>query len=487
MDEASGAVGLAEPFTPAELAALLAEPESISVSVQPDPGHVPPVLPEWVPESRVEDAAEQALMGLDAIRLRSCRDAAAQARLLAEFAAARARLDPWQDVSDGPLAVERSVQVGGRGTPKVEEFACAEVGAVLAISSVAARRRLADGLDLVHRHPDTLAALDAGHLDGYRAALLVRGTRRLDPDKARQVEAELLDRVGRLSIRKLIEQVKAAVIAADPALAEEQRTERRSFRGVHVTDSEDGTRELWALLDAAGATRLDARVDQVADWLALIHRHDHPGEPLPDDKDARRATALALLADPHEVIRLHERVQAIEARVSRAPTPRPVPATVLFVHAAAGSATAARWRSEEHGPMTPEEAAELVGHSSVTVKPVIDLPGLLDAEPEPRYRPSDRLAEAVDLAFDTDVFPYAGARARRCDADHDVAYPTGPTHLSNLSPKARFHHRVKTFGGWTVYRLGPQLHEWHGPTGRRYRVDPTGTRRLPASREGPAP
>lgn len=474
-----------EPISAAELAALAHEPETMHVSVTVESLPIPTVLPDALPDAAAEDAAEQALMALDAHRLAACRTAAGQARILSRFAAARARLDPWRDVTDGPIGPERSVRVGGPGTPTVEEFACAEVGAVLGISSRAARGRLADALDLVHRHPDTLAALDAGRIDGFRAVLLVRGTRRLDEDKAAQVEAELLGRAGRLSIRQLVDQVKAAAIAVDPALAENERATKRSLRWVWFGEAQDGVREMNGWLDAAAATRLEQRVDEVTGWLGEVARADGTEcEP----QEVRRSTALGLLADPDEVRRLWQRVQALRAG-SDEPRSKPVPVTVLHVHVGADSDAARRWRSAEHGPLTPDEAADLVGHSNVFVKPVIDLPAFLDADPEPQYRPSDRLAEAVDLAFEDDVFPYSPTAARHCDDDHDVAWPPGPTHLSNLSPKGRFHHRVKTFGGWTVYRLGPRLHEWTSPTGRRYRVDPTGTRRLPSDpdRAGPAP
>ena len=48
---------------------------------------------------------------------------------------------------------ERLIQVGGEGTPEVAEFACAEFGAVLALSTYAGELLIADALDLRHRLP----------------------------------------------------------------------------------------------------------------------------------------------------------------------------------------------------------------------------------------------------------------------------------------------------------------------------------------------
>ena len=37
-------------------------------------------------------------------------------------------------------------------------------------------------------------------------------------------------------------------------------------------------------------------------------------------------------------------------------------------------------------------------------------------------------------------------RAHRCDLDHDVPWPRGPTAVDNLAPRHRRHHELKTRG-----------------------------------------
>jgi len=37
-------------------------------------------------------------------------------------------------------------------------------------------------------------------------------------------------------------------------------------------------------------------------------------------------------------------------------------------------------------------------------------------------------------------------RAGRCDLDHDVPWPRGPTEVANLAPRHRGHHEIKTRG-----------------------------------------
>src|SRR3954453_3408905 len=49
--------------------------------------------------------------------------------------------------------MERSVRVGGDGTPRISEFACSELGCRLQMSPGSARRYVADALDVRHRLP----------------------------------------------------------------------------------------------------------------------------------------------------------------------------------------------------------------------------------------------------------------------------------------------------------------------------------------------
>ena len=163
------------------LAALTAEPctETVTVSVAESMtlDAVPPheALDDVTPGPELgfllaatepaELSDDQALSAAAACQRQRGWVDARQVRVLAQFAATRARLDPDVPVEPGR---ERMLRLGGQGTPPVEEFAAAEVGAVLGLSTPSARNRLADALDLVHRHPATLAALEAGAVDDFR-------------------------------------------------------------------------------------------------------------------------------------------------------------------------------------------------------------------------------------------------------------------------------------------------------------------------------
>ncbi len=67
------------------------------------------------------------------------------------------------------------------------------------------------------------------------------------------------------------------------------------------------------------------------------------------------------------------------------------------------------------------------------------------------YRPSRRLRRLITVRSPRCEWPGCGARAVRCDAEHDLAWPTGPTCACNLGPCCRRHHRVTQLG-WTKTR-----------------------------------
>jgi hypothetical protein len=50
--------------------------------------------------------------------------------------------------------------------------------------------------------------------------------------------------------------------------------------------------------------------------------------------------------------------------------------------------------------------------------------------------------------------------------------------MGNYGPLARFHHRIKTHGHWTVKQPFDGIYVWRDPSGEFYLVDHTGTRKI---------
>jgi hypothetical protein len=88
------------------------------------------------------------------------------------------------------------------------------------------------------------------------------------------------------------------------------------------------------------------------------------------------------------------------------------------------------------------------------------------------YRPPADLADLVIARDRTCRFPGCRQPAHRCDLDHQVPYPDGPTAADNLCCLCRAHHRLKHHTPWRVRRLPDGTLEWTSPTGHRHTVKP---------------
>ncbi|GAB2682111.1 HNH endonuclease signature motif containing protein [Thalassiella azotivora] len=95
-------------------------------------------------------------------------------------------------------------------------------------------------------------------------------------------------------------------------------------------------------------------------------------------------------------------------------------------------------------------------------------------EPPPTtsYVPTAALVRHVVARDRTCRFPGCPRRAERCDLDHTVPYPSGPTSAGNLGALCRRHHRLKQSPAWTVSQPAPGTFVWTTPTGRTWTVRP---------------
>ena len=92
---------------------------------------------------------------------------------------------------------------------------------------------------------------------------------------------------------------------------------------------------------------------------------------------------------------------------------------------------------------------------------------LLDVTEMGRF-PSRRLGAAVKFRDGVCANPGCTVPAVRCDLDHLIPVPAGPTTAGNLSAECRHEHRAKTHGGHRCERTGPHTTQWTTPTGHVY-------------------
>ena len=199
--------------------------------------------------------------------------AASQLRLLTEFA----RPGRAGDVSG---LVEALLDKGGLGhrpdgtldlevvqtivTDRAAFLAATEVAAALRISPITAGLRVRKAKELCEQLPDTVAALAAGRIDRGRALLMAERTAVLSPELRLAVQDRVLPLAETRSAGNLRGLLDRAVIAADPAAAEEREQKAQRERELTLLPLPDGMASVKAFAPAAGAVSIFA----VADLLA---------------------------------------------------------------------------------------------------------------------------------------------------------------------------------------------------------------------------
>src|SRR5680860_262170 len=222
----------------------------------------------------------------------------AEAELLA-IAAHWADLHPVLSGPDGVRVkgMERLMPLAGPGTPEVAEFAPAELGAALAISTFAAQHLVGDALELRHRLPRLWARIMNGTLQPWRGRQVADRTSTLSIQAAAWVDANVAPFAHKISLNRVSALIEAALIRFDPDEAARRAKAAADGRGVWVSDQmTDGTRSIRIEADALDAAAFDQTIAQIADTLAQLGDQDL--------NDVRRAKAVGVIADPQTALHL---------------------------------------------------------------------------------------------------------------------------------------------------------------------------------------
>jgi hypothetical protein len=162
---------------------------------------------------------------------------------------------------------------------------------------------------------------------------------------------------------------------------------------------------------------------------------------------------------------------------------------------------------------TSDAACELPGHGWVTAahaREIITAPGsqwrwlgvdhltghALDLSTD-RYKPTPAMVEYIRARDGYCRAPNCTTPAHRCDLDHVIPYPTGPTSVTNLAAVHRAHHNHKTRRHWTSRLDDVGAVTWTTLAGRDYTTWPRDWREaltdldlpldLPREKAPPAP
>lgn len=371
----------------------------------------------------VDDLDARSVLDLAEEALRRRRAAEVDDLLLAAHWADLHATDPRHDPAPQgrwrPPGSDRLVQVGGEDTPMVRELCLPELAIARRTHPLAARRLVADVLDLRHRLPHLWAATLDLRCETWLARRIAGLTRVLPASVCHVVDHAVLDALAH-SPAKVLELTAAKIIEADPAGHAARTTAQRHRRYVALTRvDEAGMREVIARLDAGDALTVHATLRRVTEILTDTWSATHTDDQPPPGHDALMAEAFTWLARPLDLAAL------LLAHASDAPAPdlppepqphtdtedtEPAPAqwrgplqltppqveglltalrtrdlsglrprAVLYLHlhqaAVDGSAPCVA-RVEGHhgpGPVPLDRLQQLLGHHHVTVTPVLDL------------------------------------------------------------------------------------------------------------------
>ena len=346
------------------------------------------------------------------------------------------------------------------------ELAAAELGAELGISRGRACAMITQGRDLLTRLPRLAEVFATGTVDLRVLRVILHRTALItDPDVISVLDAQLAAAAPAWNARsdeRITELVDWMIIEVDPEAVRRARQARRQ-RGITVEPIGDGMVEIHGRVDAAKGAVFDRRLDELA-------RTTCPDDPRTVDE--RRADAIDLPALGATALPCECGKDTCPAAGTEAPTGH------IVVHLL-GDRDTVEGRSDRpallpgYGPIPAEQVRRMVARA--TVRPV---PAAPDLGTEGGYQPSRTLTEFIRCRDLRCRWPGCNVAAERCDIDHTVPWPYGPTHPSNTKLYCRIHHLIKTFHcgpqGWRDQQHPDGTITITAPNGRVYTTTPDG-------------
>ena len=268
-----------------------------------------------------------------------------------------------------------------------------------------------------------------------------------------------------------------ACLTADREAGERRRAARRR-RGAHAQIDHEGLGVLTVVNDAdkiiAAMERADAvaraaraqgdprdldslRADVITDTLMF-------GWPAPVDTDPSPSRSTAARDD------VCRSASEWFTRLGRRPA---ATVTLVVPLTTAVGLTDAPCEVPGHGWVTAEHARQIMLNEGSTWRHLAvdaDTGAAVHLETH-AYRPTPAMRAHVEAVDGTCRAPGCTVPAARCDLDHDIPWPHGPTEVTNLTSKHRPHHNLHTNGHWLVRRDGDRV-RWRTKAGRVYETRP---------------
>ncbi len=311
------------------------------------------------------------------------------------------------------------------------EFAArvSTVAQALGWSENVVQNRVAEAQTVRENLPVTWVAFAQGRLDGQRIAEVGREAGKLDHvESFERLDARIAAYAESHTVAELRSWLKRRVAMEEPEHAAERYESIYAERSIRVTHHDDGTGDLYANhLPSIVLADIEARLDRAAKAICAPE----------DDRNLDQRRADLFLGALTEVDPEHDGAKAPAVAIGVM-----VPASTLAgVDDQPGVSADREW-------MIP---ADLVRELATTANPfwyrvLIDDTGedILQTVYTGRY-PPDHLRNAIRFRDGICRYPGCQTRASRCEIDHRIPHPEGPTSGGNLWCLCKKHHQRKTF------------------------------------------
>ena len=278
------------------------------------------------------------------------------------------------------------------------------------------------------RAPSAWSAFLAGEIDGYRVRIISDALSSLrDPRSDGIIDDRVVGYAATHTATELRAWLKRLTARLEPEHHEERTRDAVNDRRVHIDHRDDGVSELWALLPTAQAAAIDTLLGEAL--LSKPSDDTRTSDQYMADELTRRLLAGA------------DGEPAVNATIALT-----IPATSLAgLSDEPGTSIDGQW------VLPASTVRQLATRPGTLFHRVVTDPAgrVLDVTRLGRFAPAD-LELGIEVRDGVCQFPTCTRPATRCDKDHRVPWPHGPTNGQNMWSLCRRHHRMKTAGIFTT-------------------------------------
>lgn len=332
-----------------------------------------------------------------------------------------------------------------------------ETSVALRISLEAAHGVVWRARRLVRVLPGTLALFDDGKLTAAHVRAIVNATAKLSAEQCAAVEAAVLDeQAEHLSVRAFARRVRRVVAKIDPRDFARRHREAADESYVDIDPDNDAMAWLTARMPLVDALVVKQAVDAYAANRAAAGDRRATG--------VLRAEALRVFAEAYLTGQITGAVPTAHGR--------PIETQICITPEALLGLSDTPAEIPGVGPIPADVVREMIADTKIRWLIVSGDDGRLLHHCDRTWRPSARTAEVVRTRYVNSVGPHSDRLATRCQLDHNVPWPAGPTDTDNLTPLDGGWHLGKTHGRMQLRRRPDGSIEWTTPLGQTCLVRP---------------